>query len=135
MNKNLLRLGRALVALLFIFSGVGKIMGFAATRDMMAGAGFPLPALFLLGAIAAEVGGGLALLFGFKVRWAAWGLALFLIPTTLIFHAAHITDAQQGQMQIINTLKNLAIIGALLAFAAEDAASGSTGAAPRVAAN
>jgi putative oxidoreductase len=123
MNKNLLRLGRALVALIFIVSGFGKITGFAGTRDMMAGAGFPVATLFLIGAIVLEVSGGLALLAGVKTRWAAIALIVFLIPATIIFHAVHITDSAQGQMQMIETLKNLSILGALIYFAGEPATS------------
>jgi putative oxidoreductase len=119
MNRNLLRLSRALVALIFILSGIGKVANFEATKGFMAGAGFPLPALFLIGAIALEIGGGTALLLGIKTRWAAIALIVFLIPATLIFHAAHLGDPQQGQQQMIEVLKNLAIIGALLAFAVE----------------
>lgn len=122
MNRNLLRLSRALVALIFILSGIGKVANFEATKAFMAGAGFPLPALFLVSAIALEMGGGAALLFGIKTRWAAIALIVFLIPATLIFHAAHLGDPQQGQQQMIQVLKNLAIIGALLAFAVEGGA-------------
>lgn len=120
MQRNLLRLSRALVALIFILSGIGKVANFEATKGFMAGAGFPLPALFLVAAMALEIGGGAALLFGIKTRWAATALIVFLIPATLIFHAAHLGDPQQGQQQMIEVLKNLAIIGALLAFAVED---------------
>lgn len=123
MNKNLLRLGRALVALIFIVSGFGKITAFAGTRDMMAGVGFPVATLFLIGAIILEVVGGLALLAGVKTRWAAIALIVFLIPATIIFHAIHITDPQQGQMQMVETMKNLSILGALIYFAAEPASA------------
>jgi hypothetical protein len=40
--------------------------------------------------------------------WASLALFLFLIPTTLVFHAA--------RMQTIEVLKNLAIMGGLLRF-------------------
>jgi uncharacterized membrane protein YphA (DoxX/SURF4 family) len=43
-------------------------------------------------------------------------LFLFLIPTTIIFHLAHIHDPEQGQMQMIQVMKNLAIMGGLLKF-------------------
>jgi putative oxidoreductase len=109
-------LARALVALIFIISGIGKIFGFAATAKMMGDTGFPIPELFLVGAIVVELGGGLALLAGWQTKWVALALFLFLIPTTLVFHAAGIGDPTQGQMQMINTLKNIAIMGGLLKF-------------------
>lgn len=114
-------LSRALVALIFLFTGFGKIIAFHQTATMMGNTGFPAPSLFLVGAIVVEVAGGLALLIGYKTRWAALALFLFLTPTTLIFHAAHLGDPQQGQMQMISVLKNLAIMGALLKFFADGA--------------
>ena len=37
-------------------------------------------------AILIELGAGLLLLVGYKARWAALAIFVFLIPTTLIFH-------------------------------------------------
>ncbi|MEW6211102.1 MAG: DoxX family protein [Acidobacteriota bacterium] len=128
MNTSLIRLSRALVALIFVIGGLGKIAAFSATKDFIASVGFPLPALFLAGAIAFEVFGGIALLVGYKVRWAAGALIIFLIPATIIFHAMNLTDAAQGQQQMIEVLKNLAIIGALVKFLADESI------APRLAA-
>ena len=66
------------------------------------------------GAIAVEFLGGLALMAGFKTRWAALALFLFLIPTTLIFHNPAGLTGQEAQGQMINLLKNLAIMGGML---------------------
>lgn len=120
--RNILQpVARFLVALIFIMSGVGKVTAFAATAQMMGGVGFPAPTLFLVGAIIIEVVCGVALLIGYQTRWAALGLIIFLIPATLIFHAAGINDPLHGQDQIVQVLKNLAIIGALLKFMADGA--------------
>jgi putative oxidoreductase len=112
---------RVLVSLIFILSGLGKLFAFSATAAKMGADGFPAPSFFLAGAILVETLGGTALLLGFKTIYAAWALFLFLIPTTIIFHAANIADPVHGQEQIVHTLKNLAILGALLKFAADGA--------------
>ena len=57
--------------------------------------------------ILVEFGGGLALLFGFQARLAAFGLGIFSIITAFIFHGA------DDQMQQINFMKNLAMSGGL----------------------
>jgi putative oxidoreductase len=114
-------ISRILIALIFIMSGFSKITNYASTRDMMSATGFPIVDLFLIGTIIVELGGGIALLLGFMTRWAALALTLFLIPTTLIFHAAHISDPLHGQEQLIQVLKNLAIMGGLLKFVIEGA--------------
>jgi putative oxidoreductase len=121
MNNILHPLARFLVAVIFLLSGVGKLFGFSDTAQMMASVGFPVPSVFLVAAIALEIGGGMLLLFGYKTRHAAIALIVFIIPATIIFHATGIGDPVHGQEQMINTLKNLAIIGALIKFMADGA--------------
>lgn len=102
-------LGRILLGLIFVMSGLTKITGFEATQQQMAAQGMPLTAVFLVGAIAVEVLGGLSVILGLWARGGAAALILFLIPATLIFH----TDFGQ-QTQVIMFLKNLSIKGGLL---------------------
>ena len=106
--------GRALVGALFVVSGIGKILGFAGVAGWMAGMGLPFASLLLAATIALEVGGGLALVTGFQARWASLGLALFLVPVTLIFHAFWGAGAAEFQNQLNHFLKNVAILGAML---------------------
>ena len=127
MNKYLILLSRALVAAIFLFSGFGKIMGFQAMAGMAGSAGLPLPTVAIGIAIAIEIAGGLAILLGWQVRWASLALFLFLIPTTLVFHAA--------KMQTVEVLKNLAIMGGLLQFyinASSEAARKDASSAPDI---
>jgi len=105
-------IGRILIAQIFLMSGFGKIFNFAGTQEYMAGHGMPFTALLLFGAIVFEIGGGLSLLLGFKARWGAVALIVFLIPTTLIFHTA-----LAERMQQIQFMKNSAILGGLLMVA------------------
>jgi putative oxidoreductase len=106
--------GRILLATLFIISGFGKIAGYEGTAGYMASKGMPLVNLLLPAAIAVELGGGLLLAIGYKARWAALAIFLFLIPTTLIFHAFWGIDPKEAAMQQINFLKNVSIAGGML---------------------
>ena len=121
MNTYLNPLARFLVALIFIMSGAGKLFAFSQTAAMMESVGFSAPSFFLVCAILIEIIGGVLLVIGYKARWASLALIVFLVPATLIFHAAHLADPAQGQQQIVEVLKNLAILGALLKFAADGA--------------
>jgi putative oxidoreductase len=98
---------RLLMAQIFIISGIGKITGYAATQAYMAKMGVPGALLPLV--IVTEVGGGLALLFGFQAKWVALALAGFCILSALLFHLK-----LDDQMQLINFMKNLAMAGGLL---------------------
>jgi len=64
-----------------------------------------VPAALLPMTILVELGGGLALLFGFQARFAALGLAVFSLITAFLFHGS----AEDG----INFMKNLAMTGGL----------------------
>lgn len=102
-------IARVLLSALFLWSGVNKILHPAQTQQYMAAHGMPLTGLFLVAAIAVELGGGLSVLLGYRSRIGAAALALFLIPATLIFHSA-----LNDPMQQIQFMKNLAIFGGLL---------------------
>ncbi|HWI80926.1 DoxX family protein [Ramlibacter sp.] len=110
--------GRALLALLFVPAGWAKIGGFAGVAGYIASKGVPLPAVAAAIAIAAELGLGLMLLVGWKARWAAIGLALFVAVITPIFHNFWAAPAAQQMMQQQAFYKNLAVVGGLLIVAA-----------------
>src|SRR6266481_8767072 len=78
--------GRILIALPFLLSGVGKIAAPAMTQGYIAAVGLPLPAVAYAIAVAAEVGGGLLLLAGYRTRAVAAALAVFVLATALGFH-------------------------------------------------
>lgn len=111
-------LGRLLLAYVFVPSGFSKLVGFAGTVGYIASKGVPLPEVCAAIAVAAELGLGLALLFGVKTRWAALGLAIFVAVITPIFHNYWAMPEAQQMMQTLMFNKNLGIIGGLLAFAA-----------------
>jgi putative oxidoreductase len=80
------------------------------TQQYMAAMGMTVATtLFYVGAIVLEVGGGLSILLGYWTRVGAAALFLFMIPTTMIFHA-NFAD----QNQTIHFMKNLAMMGGLL---------------------
>lgn len=116
-DRALLVAGRVLMSLIFLESGYGKIANFAGTSAFMEAKGMPLVPLMLTGAIAVELLGGLSLLLGLKPRWGALALFLFLIPTTLIFHNFWAVPDAERAMQQISFMKNITIMGGLLAVA------------------
>lgn len=107
-------LGRILIALLFIPAGISKITGFQGAVGYISSRNLPMPELMAVGAIVIEVLVALALLVGFKTRWAALLLTLFTLLTALLFHNFWAMPAEQQTMQSIQFFKNLAIIGGLL---------------------
>ena len=106
--------GRILLALIFVISGYNKLVGFDGTVGYIASKGLPLPQLAAAAAIAIELIGGILLVIGWQTRWAATAIFLFMIPTTLIFHAFWAAPAANLQMETIQFMKNLCIMGGML---------------------
>lgn len=104
-------IGRALLSLIFIWAGFGKIAGYAGTQGYMAKFGVPGELLPLV--IVTELAGGLALLAGWQTRWAAIALAGFCVVSAVIFH-----NDLGTKIQLILFLKNLGLAGGLLVLAA-----------------
>ncbi|GLR08139.1 hypothetical protein COO59_07725 [Mixta theicola] len=98
---------RILLPILFIVSGWGKITGYDGTAHYMQAMGVPafiLPLVILL-----ELGGGLAILFGFLTRFTALFTAVFTLLTAFLFHS----NFAEGVNSIM-FMKNLSIAGGLL---------------------
>jgi putative oxidoreductase len=115
--QNVLALGaRVLIAALFLPAGLAKLGGFEGTVGYIASMGLPLPQLGAVLAVVVEVGGGLALLAGYKTRWVSWALALFTVVAGVFFHAFWNAAPEQFMVQQIMFMKNLSIAGGLLAL-------------------
>lgn len=106
-------IGRILIAVLFILSGLSKVAAPAATQAYIASVGLPEPVLAYFGSMAVELIGSVLLIVGLRVRVVAVGMAFFTLLTAVFFHRDF---ADENQM--INFLKNIAIIGGLLQVAA-----------------
>jgi len=99
-------LGRALMSVIFIWSGFGKLIGAAGTVAYFGKLGLPQPTLAMILAVAVELGGGLFLLVGLFTRPIAVVLAFWCVATALIGHA----DFGDRNM-LIHFTKNLAMAG------------------------
>ena len=111
-------LARLLLAALFLPAGISKISGFAGTAGYIGSVGLPMPELGAAIAIAVEVLGGIALIIGFGTRWAALALAVFTLVASFFFHAYWAMPAEQQMMQQLMFMKNIGVVGGLLALAA-----------------
>ena len=101
--------GRVLLALIFLQSGIEKFIYYDATLGYMTKAGLPFPQVLLVASGIVETACALALIAGWKARYAAIALVIWMIPVTLIFH-----NPAEGQQAAIHFMKNVAITGGLL---------------------
>jgi putative oxidoreductase len=106
--------GRVVMSWIFLSSGFGKLTDVAAFSAVLAKRGVPAPSLMgWLGAIV-EFGGGLLILFGIKLRYAATLMILFVIVATLISHRYWDFTGAELMAQRTNFWKNVTIIGGFL---------------------
>lgn len=99
--------GRALLGLLFVLEGFGKLSAYGAAAAYMTA--FGLPAQLLPAAIALEIGAGLLVIIGWHTRLAALGLAAFCAIAAAVFHTRF-----GDRNQLIHFGKDLALAGAFL---------------------
>ncbi len=110
---------RLTVGSLFVLYGIRSVMYFSGSVGYFAKVGFSMPEAWVILAIIIQLGAGLAIIVGWKTRWAAWLLALFvLIAMSMAHRYWEVTDAAQYANQMQHFWKNVAIEGALLMLAA-----------------
>ena len=105
-------LARLLLAFVFLYSGLGKLISPDGSIAYIAKAGLPLPMLAYAGALFVELLVACAFILGFHTRWSAWLLFAFTLATALMFH-----NNFADKMQLLQFMKNLAIAGGFLQFA------------------
>ena len=106
---------RVLIGLIFLMSAVGnKIPNFESVAGYMASEGVPAAKVLLAGAIALLVVGSLSVMAGAWTRVGAAMLLVFLVAATYYFHDFWTFEGQERQMQTIQFMKNLSLMGAML---------------------
>ena len=108
-------LGRILFSSLFILASFGHFT--QDTIDYAALRGVPMPEILVpLSGILALLG-GLSVLFGYKARWGAWLLVIFLLPVTLMMHNFWDMPEPAADLEKIMFMKNMAVLGGALLIA------------------
>lgn len=83
----------------------------------------PFSVFLLLIPAILEAVGGLLIFLGIKTRLGAFLLLLFILPTTILFHAFWFIPGPDREMQMILCFKNLSIAGGLLILIANEGQS------------
>ncbi|HXX04204.1 MAG TPA: DoxX family protein [Xanthobacteraceae bacterium] len=102
-------LARFLMSSLFVWEGVLQLRNPGGTAQYFASVHIPVPDIAIWISIAIHLLGGLAILVGFKTRWAAAVLALFCLGTAF---GVHLPAGDADNM--IHFYKNLVMAGGFL---------------------
>lgn len=108
-NNLILLVGRVLLSVMFIMSGLQKFGGIEGTAGYISSVGLPAATALAWLAAIFETVVGIAILVGFQTKAAALLLAAFCAFAAFVFHYV-----PADQMQMIMFMKNLTIAGGLL---------------------
>jgi putative oxidoreductase len=111
--RALVPLGRVLFAAIFVASFVGHFS--SAQIDAAAAHGVPLATVVVPLAGVLALLGGVSVMLGYRARFGALLLLLFLVPVTLVMHRFWgIADPELAMMEKVNFLKNASLSGTCL---------------------
>jgi putative oxidoreductase len=111
-------IGRILIAAIFITSGFAKLTDPAGAVGYMSAMNVPNAGTLVYVAGIAELAGGLSLLFGLLTRIGALGLIVLLALISYFMHPFWSLPEPDAKMQMVQFMKNLAIMGGLFMVAA-----------------
>ena len=109
-----LRIACTLMAALFLISGIRKLLTWPATVGYFAKLGLPMAEAIVPAVILLEIGGSLALIFGWRLREIAAILAIYTLMTAFVAHRFWDADPAQFNPQLNNFFKNIAMVGGFL---------------------
>ncbi len=107
-------IARVLLGIMFLLAGISKFGNLQGTAGYIAGAGLPMALALAVATALFEVVASIALIVGFKARYAALALAVFTLLASVLFHNFWSMPADKQMMQQLMFLKNLAVAGGLL---------------------
>ena len=123
-QQTLSTIGRCLLGLYFLVPGVSKVTGFAANAAYMEQHGMVLVPFFLVVTLVLQIGGGVFLIVGFKVRLTALMFAAMTLVINIVMHDFwNVYDGLSQAHETQNFVKNLAIMAGLLLLGSHQNAS------------
>src|SRR5262249_28411852 len=123
-NDAILAIGRILIALIFVSSGIEKFMDLGATASAIGSKGLPSANVLAVLTAIVEAGGGLLIIVGWQPRLVALLLAIFCAVAAYFFHDFwHQPPGPQHTNNMIHFMKNVSIIGGFLMLCAAGAGS------------
>ena len=113
--RTLFVLGRTIFGGFFAYSGINHLQHTEGMSQYAAAKGVPAPERAVQATGAMLLAGGLSIIAGLKPRQGLAAIVAFLIPVSLQMHRFwEEQNPQQRQAEMINFMKNMALVGAAL---------------------
>ncbi len=110
-------IGRIVLGLYYLIAGIMDLMNYKMLAGYAASKGVPAPEAAVIVAHLLLVLAGFCFLTGWRPALGVAAIVVFLIPVTFTMHAFWAEKtAQMKQMQMINFMKNMGLLGSALMF-------------------
>ena len=117
-ERILFLIGRSLLGLYFIVPGIMKVTGFSGTAEYMAAHGMIFVPFFLVLTIIIQIGSGICLVMGYRMKEIAFFLAGLVLVISLVMHNFwSLEEGIQKGHEMQNFVKNMAIMAGLMVLA------------------
>jgi uncharacterized membrane protein YphA (DoxX/SURF4 family) len=115
--RTLFVLGRTIFGGFFAYSGINHFQNTEGMGQYAGAKGVPAPERAVQATGALLLAGGLSVILGIKPRQGLAAIGAFLVPVSLQMHRFwEEQDHQKRQIEMINFMKNMALVGAALAM-------------------
>lgn len=129
-DSGIILIARLALSVLFLWSGVMKLLGYGAFVGYMQAKGVPFVQIAAAVATAVEVIGGILLVVGFLIRPLGLLMAVYTIATAILGHDFwNVTNAALQHDMVIHFWKNVGIAGGFLLLVVTGAGGASIDAA------
>ncbi|MGG1948610.1 DoxX family protein [Trinickia sp. NRRL B-1857] len=114
-DSGIILIARLALSVLFLWSGVMKVLGYGAFVGYLQAKGVPFVQIAAAIATAVEVIGGLMLIVGFLIRPLGLVMAVYTVATAVMGHDFwNVTSAALEHDMVIHFWKNIGIAGGFL---------------------
>ena len=110
--------GRVLVGLFYILTGANHFLALRSVSAYAASRGVPAPSIAVVVSGLLLLNADITFLLGLKPELGIVALVVFFIPVSFMMHPFWSMPGDQVQPQMINFIKNMALLGSALVFAA-----------------
>lgn len=118
-TATLIIIGRVVFGAFFLIAGIRNFLHFGERKELSTNYGWKLPAPIMALGFAAQLVGGLALVFGYWVVPAALVLIGFLVVATSLYHNLFLFQGKERDPHLYLTLVNITLAAGLLLIIAD----------------